>query len=202
MPSAPGAAPVKAGGGVPPPPPPPKMPPPPSVGNAGPAAPKVPQPPPANSTAVLVSAPAAPAKKEEAKGGSGGGLGSVKLGPPPSAPPVAKTVPKPPPVPPKTYKKPPPAPVFNSKPVGYVTEEDVHGPKKVDPLDAMREKLLANPEFAKFPKMMKMKVPLLSILNQTRAAGKFSDDDICLFASKGEIEGLKKVGNYKGKLFL
>ena len=47
-----------------------------------------------------------------------------------------------------------------------------------------------------------MKVPVLSILNQTRAAGKFSDDDILLFANEFDIEKLKKDGNYKGTLFI
>lgn len=42
---------------------------------------------------------------------------------------------------------------------------------------------MLDPEFQKFPKLMKMKVPILNILLQTRAQGKFSDDDILLFAT-------------------
>ena len=55
---------------------------------------------------------------------------------------------------------------------------------------------MANPDFAKFTKLMKMKIPLFNILLQTRAAGKFSDDDICLFATKSDIAALKKGGSY------
>ena len=57
------------------------------------------------------------------------------------------------------------------------------------------------PDFARLVKLMKMKVPLLSILNQTRAAGVYSDDDVCLFATKGEITKLKSMGEYKGTKF-
>jgi hypothetical protein len=50
---------------------------------------------------------------------------------------------------------------------------------------------MEKPDFARFVKLMKMKVPLLSILNQTRAAGVYADDDICLFASPMDIAKLK-----------
>ena len=50
------------------------------------------------------------------------------------------------------------------------------------PEDKKREQLKADPEFARFIKVLKVKVPLLSIRNQIRAGGKFDPDDILLFA--------------------
>jgi len=46
-----------------------------------------------------------------------------------------------------------------------------------------------------------MKVPLLNIRIQIRAAGLFDVDDILYFASKPDIQALKKTGDYKGDLF-
>ena len=61
---------------------------------------------------------------------------------------------------------------------------------------------MSNPDFARITKLMKMKIPLFNILLQTRAGGVFSDDDICLFATKSEIAALKRDGNYKGTKYL
>ena len=58
-----------------------------------------------------------------------------------------------------------------------------------------------NPEFAKYVKVYKMKVPLVAIRNQMRAGGKFNPDDILLFASGADIHQLKACGDYKGSEF-
>ena len=71
-------------------------------------------------------------------------------------------------------------------------KQPVEEKKVEDPHAKRKEELLANPDFAKIPKMIKMKVPLMSILNQVRPAGKFKDDDVCIFASKSDIDNLKK----------
>ena len=61
--------------------------------------------------------------------------------------------------------------------------------------------MMSDPVFAKFVKLLKMKVPLLSLRNQIRAAGAYDPDDILYFASKGEINALKANGDYKGDKF-
>lgn len=71
----------------------------------------------------------------------------------------------------------------------------------VDPDEARREELMSKPDFAKLIKLMKMKVPLQSILNQTRAVGEYSDDDVLLFATSADIDKLKKAGGYSGTKF-
>jgi hypothetical protein len=90
-------------------------------------------------------------------------------------------------------KPPPKAPESKGPPAGYVTQQDVNPveEEELDPDEKRRQELLAVPDFARYVKLMKMKVPLLSILNQTRAAGVYGDDDVCLFASKADITKLK-----------
>jgi len=73
---------------------------------------------------------------------------------------------------------------------------------ELSPDEKRREELLALPDFARYVKLMKMKVPVLSILNQVRAAGIYQDDDICLFISPGEITKLKNQKEYKGTKYL
>ena len=97
---------------------------------------------------------------------------------------------------------PPKAPASQGPPANYVTEADTKPPEELDPDEARRQELLAKPDFARFVKLMKMKVPLLSILNQTRAAGVYTDDDVCLFATKMDITKLKGQNEYKGTKFL
>jgi hypothetical protein len=57
---------------------------------------------------------------------------------------------------------------------------------------------MQDPMFAKYVKLYKMKVPLLNIRIQMRAAGVYDPDDILLFAQKSDIENLKRLGDYKG----
>jgi hypothetical protein len=57
---------------------------------------------------------------------------------------------------------------------------------------------MSDPEFSKFIKLYKMKVPLLNIRINIRSLGKFNPDDILLFASKQDIANLKKLGDYAG----
>lgn len=60
---------------------------------------------------------------------------------------------------------------------------------------------MSDPGFAKYVKLYKMKVPLLSIRNQMKGTMTHNPDDLLLFADKGDIEKLKKVGDYKGDKF-
>ena len=59
-----------------------------------------------------------------------------------------------------------------------------------------------DPEFAKFVKAYKVKVPLLQLRNQIRGTGgKYDPDDLLMWATKGEIENLKKIRDYKGSKY-
>ena len=60
---------------------------------------------------------------------------------------------------------------------------------------------MADPQFATYVKLYKMKVPLLNIRIKMRAAGVYDPDDILYFATKGDITTLKKSGDYKGDEF-
>ena len=127
---------------------------------------------------------------------------NYKVGPAPPIPPQWKAGDKLPKAPPLPKGGPPPtAPQSKGPPAGYVTQQDVNPPEELDPDEARRQELLGKPDFARFVKLMKMKVPLLSILNQTRAAGVYGDDDVLLFATKMDITKLKGQGEYKGTKF-
>lgn len=82
-------------------------------------------------------------------------------------------------------------------PAGVPDQQEAEAPEQLDPDEARRQELLEDPEFAKFVKLYKMKIPLLSIRNQLRGS-KHDPDDILLFANKGDIMALKKIGDYKG----
>jgi len=56
-------------------------------------------------------------------------------------------------------------------------------PEELDPAEAKKEELMQDPQFAKYVKLYKMKVPLLNIRIQIRAAGIFDPDDILMFAN-------------------
>lgn len=61
---------------------------------------------------------------------------------------------------------------------------------------------MEKPDYAKLVKLYKvLKVPIQSILNQQRALGIYSDDDILLFVSKFDRDKLKASGEYKGTKF-
>jgi hypothetical protein len=96
---------------------------------------------------------------------------------------------------------PPVAPASKGPPADYVTQQDVNPPEELSPDEQRKLDLMEKPDFARYVKLMKMKVPLLSILNQTRAAGVYTDDDVCLFATASDITRLKGVGEYKGTKF-
>ena len=96
---------------------------------------------------------------------------------------------------------PPPLPVSATAPPladAGADAQDVAAPEELDPVEAKKEELLADPAFAKFVKLYKMKVPLLNIRLQMKAGGIFDPDDILIFASKGDISNLKKIGEYTG----
>ena len=61
-----------------------------------------------------------------------------------------------------------------------------------------KDELTSDPEFSKFIKLYKMKVPLLNIRIKIRSLGEFNPDDILLFESKKDIANLKKLGDYTG----
>lgn len=71
-------------------------------------------------------------------------------------------------------------------------------PAPLDPIEARKEELMADPGFSKFVRIYKNKVPLLAIRNQMRAAGIYDPDDILMFALPSDIANLKKLGDYKG----
>ena len=110
------------------------------------------------------------------------------------------SAPPPPPPVPVAGNMPPPLPVGATAPplAGAGDGQDVAAPEELDPIEAKKEELLADPAFAKFVKLYKMKVPLLNIRLQMRAGGVFDPDDILIFASKGDINQLKKIGEYTG----
>ena len=60
---------------------------------------------------------------------------------------------------------------------------------------------MEDPEFARFVRAYKVKVPLLQLRNQIKSTGKYDPDDILMFATKTEIQTLKKIGDYKGSWY-
>ena len=84
-------------------------------------------------------------------------------GPPPPPPPEFKGLPKPPPLP--TGKPPPSAPASIAPPPGTQAAQDVPVQEELDPDEKRRQELMDDAGFARFVKLYKMKVPLLSILN-------------------------------------
>lgn len=86
------------------------------------------------------------------------------------------------------------------EPAAGVAPQDAPAPAEpeepVDPDEAKRAELMEKPDFAKLVKLMKMKVPLQSILNQVRAAGIYTDDEVLLFVTPGDISKLKASGGY------
>lgn len=73
--------------------------------------------------------------------------------------------------------------------------------EEVDPIDKEKNKLMEDPVFAKFVKLYKMRVPMQNLLLQIKAQGAYSEDDIMLFATPGEVKKLKASGVYTGKRF-
>jgi hypothetical protein len=55
----------------------------------------------------------------------------------------------------------------------------------LSPFEAEKERLLEDPAFAKYPKMLKMQIPFLSVVQKLQAEGsKFGADDLILFVSE------------------
>ena len=111
-------------------------------------------------------------------------------GPPPPPPPSILKPPKAPP-PPSATAPLPTAPAAAAPEVVAAQVQDVQAEEELDPEEQERQKLLENPAFAKLVKLYKMKVPMKNILLQLAATG-FSQDDIMLFATEGEIKRLKE----------
>jgi len=83
-------------------------------------------------------------------------------------------------------------------------------PEKID-LSKLEEKIVApkvgsytkkelesNPDFAKFLKLLKMNVPLESVMVKVKVAG-FKDEDILHFVSAAEAERVKPKNDEKAK---
>ena len=60
---------------------------------------------------------------------------------------------------------------------------------------------MENPEFAKYVRLMKMKVPLQSLMLEIKANKNIKEDDLLLFAKPAEIEKMKNLKLYTGKRF-
>ena len=58
-----------------------------------------------------------------------------------------------------------------------------------------------NPDFAKYIKLLKMKVPMKNILLKVKGEGVFTEDQLIIFANPKDIPMLKREGVYKGKRF-
>lgn len=139
----------------------------------------------------------------------GAKAGNANLRGPPPPPPPPGGAPPPPPPPPAAGGKPPPlpsgaqapspppAPSGGPPPPGGAPDQ-AEAPEQLDPDEARRQELLQDPGFAKYVKLYKMKVPLLSIRNQLKGTMSHNPDDILLFASGPDISRLKEVGDYKG----
>ena len=62
----------------------------------------------------------------------------------------------------------------------------------MSPLDKRKAELEADPDFKKYVRSHKMKIPLVSIRQKMVIEGKFDQDDILMWATAGEIATLKK----------
>ena len=60
---------------------------------------------------------------------------------------------------------------------------------------------MEDPDFAKYVKLLKMRVPLHNIFLEVKAHKKYKEDDILLFAKPADIEKMKNLGLYTGKRF-
>ena len=121
-------------------------------------------------------------------------------GPPPDPPPNILKPPKAPPAP-KGNIPVPAAPAAAAPEVVAAQVQDVPQEQNLDPIEAEKEKLLEDPVFAKFIKLYKMRVPMRNLLMQIKAGGQYSQDDIMLFATPGEVKKLKEDGIYTGTRF-
>ena len=55
----------------------------------------------------------------------------------------------------------------------------------MSPFEAEKERLLEDPAFDKFPKMLKMQIPFQQVVQKLQAEGsKFGADDLILFVSE------------------
>ena len=144
--------------------------------------------------------PPAPVAAANAPAGGGGKPGVQNAfipGPPPPPPPNITTVPKPPPVPKSNAPPPAPAAAADNPETAAAIEkaqQDMPVEEELDPEEKRRQELLEDPGFAKFVKLYKMKVPILSIINQVRAVGTYREEDILLFVSEGDIKRLQNMG--------
>ena len=125
------------------------------------------------------------------------------LGLPPPPPPPGGAPPPPPPPPPGGFKPPaaPPSAMGLAPPTslppppppgppGAPPQDQAVAPEQLDPAEAKRQELLQDPGFAKYVKLYKMKIPLVSIRNQIRST-EYDPDDILLFAGPSDIAMLK-----------
>jgi hypothetical protein len=130
---------------------------------------------------------------------------SIKSGKIPSAPPMknksGKTITPPPP--PKSSKAPKLSKMPKALDVSKVYEAVVELPSKIvddkpiedlDGYEPERDKLRNNPDFAKYVKLLKMKVPMKNILLKVKGEGIFTEDQLIIFANPKDIPLLKKEG--------
>ena len=68
----------------------------------------------------------------------------------------------------------------------------------LSPFEAKKAELEADPGFAKFIKLYKMKVPMQSLRNQIGAVGIYDPDDILCFATVSAINAMKARKEYTG----
>ena len=64
-----------------------------------------------------------------------------------------------------------------------------------------KDKLRENPDFSKYIKLLKMKVPMQQIFLRIKAEGKFTEDDILMFGTKRDVENMKNMKLYTGTKF-
>jgi len=124
----------------------------------------------------------------------------------PKDPPApSKSLPKPPPVPknPVKRKEPHTFPALpDAKPIESVKPSEGAFVSSLSPVEAEKERLCEDPAFAKYTKMLKMRIPFAQVSQKLSAeGGKYGIEDLILFVTERELENLKKdkmyIGNYK-----
>lgn len=64
----------------------------------------------------------------------------------------------------------------------------------MSPEEQKKAQLLEDLDFAKIVKSMKMRAPIQQIVTKVKAEGRYSIEDVLLFASEGEKATVQKMG--------
>jgi hypothetical protein len=87
-----------------------------------------------------------------------------------------------------------------SKPIESVKPSAGAFVSSLSPVEAEKERLLEDPAFARFQKMLKMQIPFPQVCQKLTAEGsKYGIEDLILFVSEKQLGDLKKDKFYTGK---